>query len=480
MAYNSGSQSLCVLLAAVVFTAVGPSAHDVPLVILVAAGAAVIWTAVDSGLVIVVLVRRGGTSALSAARHVLELDALAVPLALVGALAGLLALDAGWWAAAAVLAPMPFVPDLVLVRARRFPVRRMLARLRVPAVVAIVVGVGTLARVNDVATLVALAVMGAVAGAELRPHRGTLVAPAVATVVVAAGAVVEGRDAFLVGALIAAGAVAASYLTRHRVDWTVGGRALAVGVVGALASVAVHDAVARGSSPSARAVVAALLAGLAFQIVVITLGGRDHGLALARAGWLVPVLAVAAALAVAWTVIGNATGAGLFAVCLAAALWAVAWWGAPPWASRWLRQLGTHRGGRRSVLIVTAVVSLGAAVGALTAEGRARNVLVALALAGAQSDVAMAAVAVRQWRFAPRRRAFAVVTLALATLVLTVAYTRLGFHGGGWSVVLLACVLAAVAGTAWPVGRLADRAARAGVPADQRILGRGNASAEKR
>ncbi len=78
-----------------------------------------------------------------------------------------------------------------------------------------------------------------------------------------------------------------------------------------------------------------------------------------------------------------------------------------------------------------------------------------VALAVAEADVAMAAVAVRQWRFAPRRRALDATMLAVAGCGLLVGYPVLGLDGSVWSVVVLAALLVPTLIVAWPLGALA-------------------------
>ena len=85
-----------------------------------------------------------------ALRHHLPLDATAIPFALLGAGAGLAALDVGWWSAGllllpALLLPAPLLPELLLVRVRR--------RVR-PAPVRVVGGLLTLGAVLVALTFV--------------------------------------------------------------------------------------------------------------------------------------------------------------------------------------------------------------------------------------------------------------------------------------------------------------------------------------
>jgi len=108
--------------------------------------ATVVYEAEDDGTLGAILVPEGGTAAVGqpiaqlgsgngappvvvrlraglpwreAVRAELPMDVLTVPLGLVGAAAGYLGTEMGWWAAALVVAPTPLVPELVLVHARR-------------------------------------------------------------------------------------------------------------------------------------------------------------------------------------------------------------------------------------------------------------------------------------------------------------------------------------------------------------------------
>ena len=117
MAYNAGNRMLATLAGAASFTILldssllGTGAIRFGAAVL----AAVLSYAAVEGAVGVVLVRlHTGASWLGAARIELPLDALSVPLAVVGGAAGYLATEVGWWAATLVLVPTLFVPELAL------------------------------------------------------------------------------------------------------------------------------------------------------------------------------------------------------------------------------------------------------------------------------------------------------------------------------------------------------------------------------
>ncbi len=120
MAYNSGSQGLAVLLGAVVFREITERVGgSFAAVVGAAACAAVPYALADSACGVALMRTRHDTSLRDAVRHQWSLNGLALPLACVGAVAGFLALEVGWWLTVLVLLPLPWIPELVLVRARR-------------------------------------------------------------------------------------------------------------------------------------------------------------------------------------------------------------------------------------------------------------------------------------------------------------------------------------------------------------------------
>ena len=95
----------------ILFGALGPSW---PALLGAAAVAAVSYVVAESlfGVVLVVLL---GERLSDAVRHQLPLNSIALPLAVFGAVAGLAALEVGWWAALVMLLPAPLAPELLIV-----------------------------------------------------------------------------------------------------------------------------------------------------------------------------------------------------------------------------------------------------------------------------------------------------------------------------------------------------------------------------
>ena len=79
----------------------------------------------------------------------------------------------------------------------------------------------------------------------------------------------------------------------------------------------------------------------------------------------------------------------------------------------------------------------------------------------------MAMVGVRQWRFAPRRRAVDAVLLLGCSLAILLAYPPVAAAGHLWSVVILGGAVAVSVAVAWPIARRVDQtAALLAAPAD--------------
>jgi hypothetical protein len=461
MAYNSGNRMLAAVLAAVAFAVVRDALGSSALAFAAAALAASVAVALVDLVVFVGFERvRGAPSVRAAVRDDLVIDCLTVPLGMVGALAGWLATRVGWWAAALVLVPTAFAPEVVLVRARRFVARPVVAaRLRraVPPVLAaacVLTVASLLTPVPQPVPFGGLVVLAMVAGVELRGDARSPVAPLVAVLVVASLVLLAGRDASDTGARLAAAVViAVTASTTASVIAATGTRVTRwwsplLAAVAAAAAAAVFDA-----RPTRAG---ALTAALTFEILALS--------SWSRLLWSAPLVCAALALAGTGVAIGT-SGVVCFGVGLAALAVGAALWGSPPWTSGVVGLWAARRAVRwcRVALITSATVALGAAaVASVTSAGR--DVLVPLAAAASSAVLAMAAVAVRQWRFVPARRRVDAVLVVTAACVVVVGYPVVALAGDAWAILLMAAAVGIGVATAWPAARLLA-AARPDVPA---------------
>lgn len=478
MAFNAGNRMAATLAGATTFAIVIHAAsltfgHGAGSSLEALAGAAVgasIAFALVEGVVGTVLVRlrdagfpfrhgagfpfgHGAGPWLDAARIELPMELLTVPLGMIGAFAGYLATQVGWWCAVAVLTPTLFLPELALIRWRRVHLpfghgagfrfghgagaAKNLAATIGPAA-AVLTAVALLVPLPPVSTLVALGAVALVAGLELRVDDSA--PPAVATLVGAA-VVVSGGTTAAAAALVAVVAVATACVVARANRWWTPVLAGAA----ALGASAVYDV-----HPSRTF---ALGAALIFELLVVARlakVARFSGVV-----WTAPLVCVAVTLAYVWRAIGP-FGAVVFVVGMVATLVVTAFFGAPPWGSRvvgpWAARHRTRA--QRAVLVVAAVLSLslGFAAGAV---GDERVVLVAAGAAAAAAVATMAMTGVRQWRFAPRSRARDAVLVLASAVTAVVAYPPLALHGSEWSLAILAGSLALSTPIAWPLARLA-------------------------
>jgi len=347
----------------------------------------------------VVLVGLLGERPASAVRHQLPLNAIAIPLALLGALAGLAALDVGWWSAGLLLLPAPLLPEVLLVRVRR--------RVR-PAPVRVVGG---------------LLILGAVLLAL------TLVLP----------------DSGAWGRAIGVLAVACFVGAECRVAVRPVPPPLALVVVAAVVIVV-------PGTPAVGVVVGAALVGTGF--VLLAAAPR------ATALWSLPFLACAACAAGGWATVGRVGAVG-FCAGIGAGIAIAGAWGPVPWTSRVLvpRLSPRFLRHRRAALVVGALGAVGAAWSAAGATGDTRTGWALTAAALLEAVLAMAALAVRLWRFSPRRRMVDVVVLAASALLSSTVYLALALRGASGSVPLAVVLAAAASFVAWPLAP--DRAGRA-------------------
>jgi len=451
MAYNAGNRGLSALAAAGAFAALTHSLDD-PSSVLASGVAAVVsvaaFAAVDFALS-VALMRLQGEQLPAAARAVLGIDVLAVPIALFGVACGFLVPAIGWWAVAIALLPAVFVPELALARARwRVAVVRDVAI--VTAVVGTVVSLAVLGPRPPLTVLGALLALAWIVGTVLGTDRWR-VPPLLALLVTAGAVVTDDRSAFLVAALTAlTGSIAAAWAR---------GRLLPHAFVLVLALVGAAGAtlVARSSSSTPPGVaLGALLAGVVFGVVAVLPGGARQRVV--QLVWSAPVLAGAVAWALLWRVAG--IGGGIcFAVGIATLVAAASWWGPCPWRT----PPAVRRMGRRverhllSLLLVTELVSLAGVVSALAAGDDVRALLAWLGVAAGETALAMVLAGTGQWRFAPRARtATLVALLAVGAVVLAVVPTLVA-DGAVAVVPLHALCLAAITGAGFvPAARVRE------------------------
>ncbi len=388
MAYNSGSTALATAVALFAFDlgtgALGSSAAA----LLGAVAVASVPYVFAQWVFGVVLEGLLGERLVAAVRHQIPISAIEVPLALLGPLAGLAAIDVGWWSASLLLLPAPLLPELVLVRVRRGvqrpPVRVVGGLLALGAVlVALTVLLpGSSAWGRTVGVLA----VACFVGAECRVTVWPLPPPAGLVVLPAAVLIVPGTPAV---------------------------------------------------------VVAAALAGTGFLLLASSPRATV---------WSLPLLACAASAAGVWATIGRVGALG-FCAGVGAAVAIAGAWGPVPWTSRVLvprlsRRILAHR---RTALLVGALGAVGASWCAIRAGGDARTGWALAGVALLEAVEAMAALAVRLWRFAPRRRTVDVLVLTTSALLSATAYLGLALEGATLSVPLAAVLAAAVSFVAWPL-----------------------------
>jgi hypothetical protein len=459
MAYNAGNRGLAVLAATGAFLVVRHAAVGIPgssrsVVIdaIAALAGACAFAAVDVILSSTLLAAQGEPGR-SAVRQVLSIDRLTVPLALVGAAAGFLAVGTGWWSIALVLVPVAFVPERVIVRTA--PARRGVGRRAAWAASAGTAGgcaLWLLLPGTGLASGVALVAVAVLVGLELEVDARCAVPPLLAVVVVAALVILRG-DAAWTTALVAtiAGTVASWSLAP---TWS----RRQVLVASAIAAVATGTAVAIAqlAGSSITAPVAVLAAATGFSLVVLSSGsGRRTGIV--AFGWSSPLVAVAFAMACVWRTLGLG-GAVVFSVWLAGTALAAASWGSLPWKGRVLSRLSQRvlLRSHRAVLVVGAIASATVAVVALACRaGDARAATAWFAVALGESVATATSFGVRQWRLAPRSRAVAATATGVAALVVAASGPAIA-DGHRWSVVLVVAAVAVLVGAGWRPSRCVD------------------------
>jgi hypothetical protein len=451
MAHNAGNRGLATLAASAAFVAVsdtlGTSAVDWCIVIAVAGS---VFVLVDLALS-TTLLRLQGEPATHAFRHLLEVDALTLPIAWYGALVALVLGGVGWWAIALALVPAAFVPELVIARAHRdTSVVRDLAGLL--ATVAVLGAVALVTPVPGAAVLVVLVGIGLLAGIELVVDRRTILPPLVAVGEIGAFLTVDRDHVAFAAALVATVAVV--------VSWWIGARDSRPRLFAVLTTALGASLLAAelgGATPRTLTglTLGALVVGFVCEAVAVATSG-DRRRTAAATLWTVPIVAAAIAWALVWRSIGTA-GAAVFGIATTATLAGAVWWGTPAWRSRVLQRTMATRSARR--LFLLALAGAGAAIlSAVLATAQPDHAVAVgwawVSVGLGESITAMAAVGVRQWRFDSRPRALGLATLLGASVLMLVAVPVFLIHGSVGGPALLALALGCVAIVARaPAGR---------------------------
>lgn len=443
MAYNTGNRGLAVLAASGAFVGCRDLLDRSPL-----AWAVVLLTAASAFVVVdlflsMTLLQLFGQRSVPALRHLIEVDALTLPVAWYGAAVALVLGDTGWWAIALALVPVAFVPELVIARARRHAhfVRDLVALLAVVAAVAVV---AVAMSVPDVATLALLVGIAVLAGIELVVERGAVLAPLSALVVVAATLVVDRGDARPTAAIVATVVVATHWCMGPDDDRS--RLRLLAGVATASGAALLAATLATATSRTVTGLaLGALAAGFVFEGVAV-LGGRRPRARGVTAVWNAPLVATAVAWAIAWRALGTRGGV-VFAVAVSATLATIACWAAPTWRSRVLQPVLRDRAFCHvmALLGVTSAAALLAAVVASTRAGHADAATWAWISVGlAESVTAAVAIGAHQWRFAPRARARTLAVLIGVSALILFVVPRLLLDGELAGSVLSAALLVVV------------------------------------
>jgi hypothetical protein len=451
MAYNAGNRALTTITAAAVFAAIAPgppTSGDLTEVrwLLAASVAAAAFASVEGAVGVLLFRLRSRAAWRAAARVELPLDALTVPAGLVGALAGWLVLDVGWWAGVLVLVPVGFLPEMFAVPSA-LAIGRRVGRAAVTALPALlaIFSLAVVLPAPPLVPLVCVASLALAAGLDLRLDRP--VPPTIAALV--AGALLVGGDGFaIVAAVAAVVATAAAWVGADRASWW------APILAGALA---LGAAALFGLWPTR---IGASAIACAF---VVAVGARPSVIV-----WTLPLVGLFSALSVGWGA-GDAAGALVLVVGTTVSMGAIADSGSPLWSSRALGPRASRWPHRPRVVVAGATaLALTAALAATAGAGDARVVLSAVAAGAGAMLGAVAVTLTRQWRFRPRRRARDLAALLVAIATMTLVYPDRALSGDGWSVVVLAGGLAIAVIIAWPLAALATVAATRAASAGER------------
>jgi hypothetical protein len=404
MAYNSGNRALAALAASGAFAGVtallgSTVAGLVAATAVGAAAAAVIDNAVTVGLVVCL-----GSDARAARRELLDIDALALPLAAIGGATGFLATGVGWWAAAIPLSGLAFVPELLQARAR-IPARVARdALLAVELVVALVV-VAAFAPAPPWTTVVLLTVIGVALGLELVVDAAVPVPPVLGVAVVAAAVSVGGDAAVFAGALVASVATMTAWWCSGRGDQPLPA-AIAV-LVAAGAGVLTALVVGTDAVGEAWFALLGLGASVDFGLVVLLAARARRRVEVAALVWTLPLAAVAVSAGLSPKIGGNGSVLLSFGAILAAGVFA-AWCGSTPWRSRFVslrlgRVAGRGRPRRQAQILFVVAAAISGGIATLV-HGLAADWCAWFMVVSGEAACAMSLTATRQWRFTRRRR----------------------------------------------------------------------------
>ncbi len=438
MAHNAGDRVLAALAAALAFAAVtGGTLEAAPRVALGIVTATVAFAAVEVVLSVVLLRLLGESGWHATVGHAVGLESLTVPLGIAGGVAGVVAIDHGWWVALLVLAPLPWVPELALRRRGAVWSAPVLARVVTATAGVLAASAAVIVTpASDRGAVLVVCVAAAVLGLELAVHRAAPVPVLAALAVLPVVTMTNGSPVAEIGrgAAVALVVVCASATVAGRWWWwscvaALGGAAAALVGVGA-------DPVG---------ILAITWCGVGAAVVfgvIAAAAARDRRREAARALWTLPVvLAVSAASAIPSNtrVLGVVTIAGT-------GMTLTSWVAAPPWPSRVLARASRAHLHRLRAAIATAtvlaVVAIALATVGVVATARARETAVLGAAATAEVVLAVALVATRQWRFAPASRRRDALLSAAATIGVASLYVRLASLGNGWSLLVMSAALA--------------------------------------
>jgi hypothetical protein len=421
MAYNSGNRALASLAAAGAFagsTAVLGStvAGLVAATAVAAAAAAVLDSAATVGLVVCL-----GGDAHAARRELLDIDALAFPLAVAGGAVGFLATGVGWWAAAVPLGALALVPELLQARARITARVARDALLAVELVGALVV-VAEFAPAPSWPTVVLLGALGIALGLELVVDAAVPVPPVLGVAVVAAAVSVGGNDAVFAGALVASVATATAWWRSGRGAQPLPASMAVLVAAGAGVLAALVAGVAAVSKPWFALL--GLGASIGFGLVVLVPAHDRRRVEAASLAWMLPLAALAVSAGLLPELGPSASVLVSFGAISGAAVLA-AWCGSTPWRSQFVSLRIGRVPGRGRLRTALALCALSAAFVIATIPAKDGVLGGWIAVVSGEAAIAMALFATRQWRFAPRGRRRDTTVAAVASVALpTLAWTQ--------------------------------------------------------